>query len=1633
MYWILPVVKNIKKIYLKDPTSDDSENIDITIITEEPSDSLVEIMDKYKSANSSEEENKYSTMFKDMNPILTPFEYTHHENKNDIIARKKVHTNIFAIVNNNDDFISYVSRGKGSTTERGQSNTIEETTYLTQQYIPEITKLNRENITGSQLITTKKTLMPADELELKSIMTFPEPVVRFSRINLPGTNILIKSNLNSSFFKFWDFFSKKITIQEKMASTRQTESEEQEFFKVITNYKMNMNSELTKEQNYKKYIDTIIPTIKRIFNIMKKYMNAKLSIVDVVSYLEPFLIYTDDLTYAQYKEITKYINDKITEYNKSFIYKKDFFKQHLYKSKKEPVKLVELFKNQNLMNQIFNKYDLYNETNSFFTNQELLAQLVNVDFGNLYNTFYSKENIELMFSNDVTNLIENINKQFEKEEDNSNDKSKCKTYIIAKKYYTIEELENDNQKNIYFDRQFDNTNYGELDSYEKERSKMSSEQFFIFLQGKIKSKMKPENDVESNYLAETLINGMRRVLDGYYAILIDIMDYTYYIRKNNVWDLVKDIDPGLISTSENILCNLQTNCISKDNTCKNTSGVVLSIKQQFIKKAMEEFDEKYAISKEAFTKMLDSKMKYYDRIIPKLNKIETHQIFQYNDMKYNIGLTAADDSSIDVSPHASLLRHILGMDDIEKQQMYIIKFVKMFTEHHPEDPHWLYCNLIHVKLIPTFLYTLAQYYNTPQYEEQVNKLKLEIGKLSDDGDAWVDKYSGYVIEKINFNVDESYEEGQQRIKTRDAMLEQESGETTAKMKLNPQSELISNIITTISREMGINIESERDFIITIVNIVIQEHLKKEKVYAKMMQDKANKGTIIPSYKQYYNDTILFATFGTFLIAIQISIPSVQTRKTFPGCVKSFDGYPFDGVSDFSALTYISCVGHKLRANVEPWSVLQKKTVAYVYDKIKLILDTILLELPEIKRKIMEKVEYLLKRPDTFISEEYSLTKWKEFLPPLVEIRIKHLQYISPEFEKSILDDIKRASYQEREKILIVESKVIQYSLAIQEKIQHIVKKQALLLQSYLENACCMDNKTLPIIEYFKQKDENIEIYNNNVIKLSKILQDVRQLSTAVMISSRINSKIIYPTILKIFSEETIYLAFIYFCKFKTQLPINEAYLSVCTSKPEINEKDKDDNIEIIRKMKLSGTEYSLEHFLRLLQLVNRQNIVDINVSFPGIEPLIHLFELLVSINATENDDGITLLLKLIESENDENAIDEANRTLSNYVSRRVSDMKTTILDYIRDNSKQMTKNKFKVIETFINSGMKSDSDSKMEQLTFFKSYAKDISRVFPNIILNKINYKEVKIPIYWDLSTIHNADIQRMIYDYYSQLVIFYNDETLSLVLSEIKQSCINLLLVINEIYYYERLPNRTVELLVQYFFLKIFIKYIDLSQDPTNIFHKEEEAERQDKEDERDARNDEDEEDEEEEEYELETRDDEIMIRGNQKKLRGKVSELLIVYINIMAHHKKDNDISYEEVSDMVFKIKQREKNTFTDKLKEKDDEGRNIDNLFKKYKLGDWNKGLQKGLTQYVAEEYDNTLEETDKYQQYEKLLRNHETHGNNYNDNVNEIDDFIAEQQLDEEIDNQNRDMGFMNEDYMDGDYYGDEVAETMDEYD
>lgn len=75
----------------------------------------------------------------------------------------------------------------------------------------------------------------------------------------------------------------------------------------------------------------------------------------------------------------------------------------------------------------------------------------------------------------------------------------------------------------------------------------------------------------------------------------------------------------------------------------------------------------------------------------------------------------------------------------------------------------------------------------------------------------------------------------------------------------------------------------------------------------------NKGKPIPSYKELYNTIMLYTTAGLFLICVQTSIPPVKTRKTYPGCVKSFEGYPFEGAGDLQSVNYLACVLYKLKS------------------------------------------------------------------------------------------------------------------------------------------------------------------------------------------------------------------------------------------------------------------------------------------------------------------------------------------------------------------------------------------------------------------------------------------------------------------------------------------------------------------------------------------------------------------------------------------------------------------------------------------------------------------------------------------------------------------------------------------------
>ena len=93
----------------------------------------------------------------------------------------------------------------------------------------------------------------------------------------------------------------------------------------------------------------------------------------------------------------------------------------------------------------------------------------------------------------------------------------------------------------------------------------------------------------------------------------------------------------------------------------------------------------------------------------------------------------------------------------------------------------------------------------------------------------------------------------------------------------------------------------------------------------------------------------------------------------------------------------------------------------------------------------------------------------------------------------------------------------------------------------------------------------------------------------------------------------------------------------------------------------------------------------------------------------------------------------------------------------------------------------------------------------------------------------------------------------------------------------------------------------------------------------------------------------------------------------------------------------------------------------------MGVWSKGLQKGLTTYVKENYDDEREFTDKINQYEKMLtsKNKNITSNNLQQY---LDDYLEEVDAEMEIEKEAYDMTNMTEDYDDGNFEGYELEEN-----
>jgi hypothetical protein len=288
-----------------------------------------------------------------------------------------------------------------------------------------------------------------------------------------------------------------------------------------------------------------------------------------------------------------------------------------------------------------------------------------------------------------------------------------------------------------------------------------------------------------------------------------------------------------------------------------------------------------------------------------------------------------------------------------------------------------------------------------------------------------------------------------------------------------------------------------------------------------------------------------------------------------------------------------------------------------------------------------------------------------------------------------------------------------------------------------------------------------------------------------------------------------------------------------------------------------------------------------------------------------------------------------------------------------------------------------------------------------------------------------------MVSTYYGPIEKFYGSSTINNILLEVKTKCRGMYLLskttpvltkikIGEKEMYSVFDKRIVSFLYEYYFLSILSDYINLTKDTSMVTRMLVIPERED-----------------EESFSTDylteqqlrfSEDEQEFIEGDVSKLKQEVAKLLVSYINIMMRTKKTLNVSFNDVEDRVFKLKEAEKYSFTDRLRDMSEEERTVDTILKHHKLGAlYSIGLSKGIKEYDPDNFDHDKKVAEKVAEIQNKLKRNRVADR---DMDLEIGDALEDMENQREIDiDVALDMN-MTDDYNDGDPWGEEEENNGD---
>ena len=994
-------------------------------------------------------------------------------------------------------------------------------------------------------------LMISKPYVVNSFMTHPTFYIDYSKINQNRTVLMKKSDL--SLYPYYPSIYKAL---EESADIYKSQIQ-------ICNDE-GKTIYMNNEESFDAYVKKIIPTLREFVDcIDKPYVNM----MNVLNELNVFEI--NELNAPNFILMVELIKNNVHK-----------IKQNVIKTKVHylmPPDTYDIIEYSHI-SDILTEYE--KKLKTFYSSTEIF-NLANVDLYELYSFNYTiKHSTSDATDEEISQIIKEIKK----------DKEEPLEEKIHKIYHTEDDKDRDNHKQIIIkDIKVDDAY---ISATELLHRQLLSEK-----------KYTRGYDEFNDNIQEILGNGLSydktlmvsitqptfKIIKEYLIQNKIVKGDIAYVEKSDmkyVWDgekWIEDADADTSTSSSNSinhkkLVTIKGDCDpskKEERYNKKILELVRNIeKDKIIKKELKIFYN------EENKKDLKTKLK----MIVKKNL--------YNNLKYNNEKLYLEKEEIGAkngiidSPYIDLRDKILQVYQLDIKYKAIQIFIEKYCKKN-KDTYWYYCIDTNVKLLPTFFNKLAvAYLITNTYQNVIEEICRDQGTLSDNGDTWVDKYSGYIIKNIEFDNDEGYTETGFKNIAR-AIIEKNEGDTNI---LDKNEDKIENSIKSLIKYAGLaNIDDEE--LKWIYSHVIGSFTKA----SRKIKD-----------PNTLNIMYVISIISNVLIYLQtLKKENIKFVKPFPNCKFSFKGFPLDKEGN-AGLTYLCCIISKMEKPDIPFSSVRRIKIEDLEKSVTDYINRFLLTHVEIDEKLKERRQY--KEEEIEIIPYSSL---KLFLPRLKQ------------FTPVLLTNIGQ-SYQD----------IIYYlSFRIQHKInKHISKQNPILINHnqipFLINTCC--NKENNVYEYFITKDPSIYDDLNEIqqlLKKNKII--INNLKHPILYSYENTKKIIMP-ITPALDEKTLFIGLITLLNFDNVNPIPFTLIKFDIKKPEYYNKNDDLNTKI-HKLKEHGyvvTEELLYNMLQSSATIVKKEIKEKEELEEPIDPLYSIIK--TGDNRRINNDAYKMLTEKID-------------------------------------------------------------------------------------------------------------------------------------------------------------------------------------------------------------------------------------------------------------------------------------------------------------------------------------------------------------------------------------------------------------------